>query len=240
MGLNEQKGNMYGFVTHTWNTVKGKCPHDCSYCYMKRFPQREIRFDESELRTNLGTGNFIFVGSSNDMFADVIPHDWIYNTLEHMASFDNKYLLQSKNPERFIEFMGYIPMSSNVLCTTIETNRNYADIGHAPEVQDRAYAMEELVILGYETMITIEPVMDFDVIDFFRMLSKTGVERVNIGADSGRNDLPEPSKEKVLELIRRLEADGVEVHRKPNLIRILNEFTWCSEREDASERYGDR
>ena len=38
--LNKQKGNMYGFVTHTWNTVKGRCKYDCRYCYMKRFPQK--------------------------------------------------------------------------------------------------------------------------------------------------------------------------------------------------------
>ena len=40
---------MYPWVTHTWNVIKGKCPHDCSYCYMKRFPQGELRFDEKEL-----------------------------------------------------------------------------------------------------------------------------------------------------------------------------------------------
>ena len=27
---------MYEFVTHTWNPIKGKCYHDCSYCYMKK------------------------------------------------------------------------------------------------------------------------------------------------------------------------------------------------------------
>ena len=69
MGLNKQKGNMYDFVTHTWNVFKGKCEFDCSYCYMKRFPQKELRFDESELKTDLGSGNTIFVGSSCDMFA---------------------------------------------------------------------------------------------------------------------------------------------------------------------------
>ncbi|HEA67556.1 MAG TPA: hypothetical protein ENI07_12145, partial [Desulfobacterales bacterium] len=64
---------MYGFVTHTLNTVKGKCPHDCSYCYMKRWgPQPELHFDESELKTDLykyGENQFIFVGSSCDMWA---------------------------------------------------------------------------------------------------------------------------------------------------------------------------
>lgn len=41
--MNKQRGNMYSWVSHTWNPVKGKCPHDCNYCYMKRFPQKEMR-----------------------------------------------------------------------------------------------------------------------------------------------------------------------------------------------------
>lgn len=36
MGLNKAKGEMYKFVTHTWNTVKGECFHNCRYCYMKK------------------------------------------------------------------------------------------------------------------------------------------------------------------------------------------------------------
>lgn len=73
MGLNTSKGNMYEFITHTWNTIKGECYHDCSYCYMKRFGKlNKVRFDAKELKTDLGTGNFIFVGSSCDMFAENI------------------------------------------------------------------------------------------------------------------------------------------------------------------------
>ena len=37
MRLRNSKGNMYEWVTHTWNTVKGECYHNCSYCYMKRW-----------------------------------------------------------------------------------------------------------------------------------------------------------------------------------------------------------
>ena len=36
MGLNLSKGDMYKFVNYTWNPIKGKCLHDCSYCYMKQ------------------------------------------------------------------------------------------------------------------------------------------------------------------------------------------------------------
>ncbi len=85
MSLNKSKGNMYPWVSHTWNPIKGKCPHDCLYCFMKSYPQPELHFDEKELKTNLGSGNFIFVGSSCDMWARIVPIDWILATLEHIA-----------------------------------------------------------------------------------------------------------------------------------------------------------
>jgi len=70
MALNPSNGNMYDFVTHTFNTVKGTCEHDCSYCYMKNWHERgAIKLDNEEFKTDLGTGNFIFVGSGTDLFA---------------------------------------------------------------------------------------------------------------------------------------------------------------------------
>ena len=73
---------MYPFVSHTWNVIRGKCPHECIYCYMKKFKVGELRFEEKELKTNLGKGNFIFVGSSIDMWAEQIPDEWIEKVLE--------------------------------------------------------------------------------------------------------------------------------------------------------------
>lgn len=32
MPLNKAKGNMYEWVTHTWNPLAGECSHGCSYC----------------------------------------------------------------------------------------------------------------------------------------------------------------------------------------------------------------
>ena len=125
---------MYGFVTHTWNTIKGKCPHDCEYCYMKRFPQKPVRFDEIELNTDLGEGNFIFVGSSCDMWAEGIFGNWIFVTLKHCNKFKNKYLFQSKNPDRFDAWFGILPKDS-ILATTIESNM--ADCYNAAPVWDR-------------------------------------------------------------------------------------------------------
>ena len=93
MSLNISRGNMYEFITHTWNTVKGECYHDCSYCYMKRWGKlNPVKFDDKELKADLGNGNFIFVGSSCDMWSTQISDAWISDTLQHCDKFDNSYL----------------------------------------------------------------------------------------------------------------------------------------------------
>ena len=228
MGLNISKGNMYGFVTHTWNTIKGKCPHGCSYCYMKRFgEQKPIRFDEKELREfdrdmkKYGEGQFIFVGSSCDMFAADIPAEWIIKTLDHCKKFDNTYLFQSKCPESFLDFGTCMP-DKVVFCTTIETNRHYENImGQSPSPYNRARAMLELSEFC-KTYVTIEPIMDFDLEKMVQLIMACGSSQINIGADSGGNKLPEPSTEKLRQLIVELGMNnGRKVVAKDNLKRLL-------------------
>lgn len=215
--LNKQKGNMYGFVTHTFNIIKGKCPHNCPYCYMKRRPQKELSFDSRELRTDLGNGKFIFVGSSCDMFAGSIPSEWILKTLNHCRKFNNQYLFQTKNPYRFQEFLGDFPKNS-VLCITLETNRESQITAFSP-IKDRVSYFSLISLLS--KMITIEPVMDFDVEEFLKLIrSIDKVGQINIGADSGNNHLSEPSFEKLQGLIDRLELAGYKLYLKNNLYRL--------------------
>ena len=105
MPLNISKGNMYEFISHTFNVIKGKCPHNCSYCFCKKFgKQKEIHFDNNELKTDLGDENYIFVGSSNDMFANEIKESWVIDVLDYCSKFNNKYLFQSKYPINFNRF----------------------------------------------------------------------------------------------------------------------------------------
>jgi DNA repair photolyase len=219
MGLNASKGNMYEFVTHTWNAIKGECPHGCSYCYMKRFgKQKPVRLDEKEFRTNLGTGNFIFVGSSCDMWSEIIPNEWIERVLAHCDSFQSQYLFQSKNPQRFLHH--FMPGMCS-LCTTIETNRVYPEImSDSPKPINRAQAMELLLMKSFPLYVTIEPIMDFDLEEMLRLIKKCAPHQVNIGADTGGNNLPEPSQEKLKELISGLE-EFTTIHSKRNLSRLL-------------------
>ena len=213
---------MYDFITHTWNTVKGECYHDCSYCYMKRWGKlKPVRFDENELKTDLGTGNFIFVGSSCDMFAENIPDVWIKKTLKHMEKFDSKYLLQTKNPTRVLDFIDACVITDKcVICTTIESNKDLFEIKrNSPDVFKRAMAMNELSQI-IDTYVTIEPIMDFDMDIMVQLIRDCNAKQINIGADSGRNNLPEPKKEKVLQLVSELQKFTI-IHNKSNLQRLL-------------------
>ena len=218
--MNKAKGNMYGFVTHTWNPIKGKCTHGCDYCYMRRFPQNEMRLDEKELKANLGKVNTIFVGSGTDMWAKSVPSEWLKAVLDKCYShifYNNIYFFQTKNPRRFLDFE--IPKSS-ILCTTIETNREYIQMGSAPITHDRAFAMSEWELKPYRRMVTIEPIFDFDLPELFSYIKIIQPDQVNIGADSKGSGLPEPPKWKIEKLISELKKI-TKIHIKPNLNRLL-------------------
>ncbi len=50
MALNKSTGNMYAFVSHTYNPMKGECEHSCPYCFMKRNrPLPPLRLEPKEL-----------------------------------------------------------------------------------------------------------------------------------------------------------------------------------------------
>jgi len=220
--LNKQKGNMYPFVTHTWNAIKGECPHNCKYCYMKVYKQSPLHFDEKELKVNLGEGNFIFVGSSCDMFAKEVNASWILKVLEHCRKYpNNTYLFQTKNPRHFIYFKDSYPKDT-IFGITLETNRIHLIAGYtkAPLSEERVDALKVLSDYCHKTMITIEPIMDFDLEIMVKWIKAINPTWVNIGADSKGHNLPEPSKEKIEALIKELDK-FTEVKKKDNLKRLL-------------------
>ncbi|WP_349630693.1 hypothetical protein [Dysgonomonas sp. Marseille-Q5470] len=223
--LKEAKGDMYSFVSHTWNPIKGKCEHGCAYCYMNRLGEKAkpVRLDEKLLNDDLGTSNFIFVVTGTDMFASNIPSEWITKTLDYCDKFDNKYLFQSKNPRRFLEFIEHPVFKKSVICTTIESNRDYPEVmNNAPKIEERVSAMEEIGAKGFETYVTIEPIMDFDQEELVELIKRCKPTQVNIGARTGRKiEIPEPTRKQIVNLIKELEKFTT-VEEKKNLARLTN------------------
>ncbi|MEE9117419.1 MAG: hypothetical protein V3U02_02330 [Calditrichia bacterium] len=230
MTSNKVSGNMYPFVTLTKNYIKGICEHDCTYCYIKAMVPnlKPARFDKSELKEDLGDGEYYFIGSSCDMWAKSIPAEWIETALEHCRKYPkNTYLFQSKNPIRFHEFVDKLPPDS-ILCTTIETNRNIRvkvngverPVSYAPLPAQRAIHLAKLVTM--RKSVTLEPIMDFDIHDMVALIRHVNPEFVSIGANSKESQLgklPEPSRAKLESLIIELES-FTNVILKKNLKRL--------------------
>lgn len=226
MPLNKQRGNMYPWVTHTWNPIRG-CLHGCIYCYVKSMPSynSKPRLVEKELKCNLGEGNTIFIGSSSDMFGWWVPDKWIEKVLTHTQEFDNTYFFQSKNPSRFAEFAKLFPPET-LLGTTIETNRGMK-LSVAPDIHERIGGLQPLSLgthhltdRQFNTFVSIEPIMDFDLDWFVASIRIIKPKFVSVGADSKHHGLPEPSPEKIGKLLLALEG-FTEVRIKNNLWRLL-------------------
>ena len=231
--LKEPTGNMYEFITHTWNPIIGKCPHDCKYCYViykyGQMKNETLRIDKECLNDDFGTGKFIFVGSGVDLFANDISEEWIIRTLDkcHQDNNDlfgvrNKYLFQSKNPSNMLQFMDHPVFNYSVVCTTIESNRYYPSImNHAPYIEERALAMSEIANRGIETYLTIEPIMAFDKEDLVRLIRMCRPTQVNIGANTyTKIRIPEPTKQEIFDLVNEIK-DECKVELKDNLNRSI-------------------
>lgn len=218
MKLNESKGNMYEFITHTWNPIKGRCFHDCAYCYMKSLVQnpQPIRLVESELKGIFQRDQFIFIGSGTDDFASDVPSEWLNKILDFCVEATShqtegnktQFLIQTKNPERILEFINHPLFQTQrvVVCTTIETNRHYPEImNNAPTPIQRAEAMAKIAECGIRTFVTIEPIMDFDLDEMVKLITMCKPEQVNIGKNTSTwIKLHEPTRFKVANLIFHL------------------------------------
>jgi len=157
------------------------------------------------------------------MWAENIPAMWIEDILRHCNEADNRYLFQTKNPERFLDKWIFPPLT--MLGVTLETNRRYNSISKAPIPYNRAYALAHV---AKPTMISIEPIMDFDLDVMVLWIDAIKPEFVSIGADSGNNHLPEPSAENLKALMNKLQG-VTEIRQKNNLARLL----W----QRSSDRY---
>ena len=212
--------NMYEDSVLQWNVFVG-CRFDCIYCersfklQMKRQKHNCIKcynyephFHPERLNRSLpmtSGDEFIWACSSGDItFA---KPEWIQKVLDVIRRYpDRTFLLQTKNP---IVFKQYEPFPPNiVLDTTIETNRDdlYTKyrISKAPLPSHRF--KDFLEVKHPRKFVTIEPVLEFDLDKMVNWIKQIKPERVYLGYNSKNCELPEPERQKALELERQLKA----------------------------------
>lgn len=118
-----------------------------------------------------------------DLFGEWVPDEWIEEvtrTIERSPT--STFLLLTKNPKRFREFVDIFP-DNVILGTTIETNKNFDitsdKMTRRPQSRrDRYLAMKKLE--WKRKFVAIEPLMDFDPKVFEKWIKEIRPEKVSI------------------------------------------------------------
>jgi hypothetical protein len=158
------------------------------------------------------------------MWAENIPNEFITKILEHCNLFKhNRYVFQTKNPKRYGQFLHMIPADSLLGCT-LETTESTFGISAAPYPEARYETLMRLkqdYHIRQQLFITIEPILKLEPYKMVTWLQRISPLFVNIGADSKKNTLPEPSKSDIEYLISEITKSGIEIKEKHNLERLM-------------------
>ena len=178
------------------NGKKRGC-QDC-YDYIPHFHKERLEKDYIKKLPRTKGDEFIWVCSSGDIaFA---KREWIEQILIRVRELSNRtFFFQSKNP---IIFQQYNFPDNVLLATTLESNRDYPLISNAP-VQTIRYA-DFLKINHPRKVVTIEPILQFDLGTFVKWIKNIAPERVYIGYDTRNTGLLEPSLAQTKRLILHL------------------------------------
>jgi protein gp37 len=199
---------MFDNITETWNPVVG-CLHSCKYCWARRLAETKLKnieryndgfkpkLVEKELNRRFYRES-VFVSDMGDLFGDWVPAKWIIEVIEATRrSPTSNFLFLTKNPKRYYEFLDLYP-ENVVLGVTIETNRDY-EVTEAPTTTERYKYMRDLPFKN--KVISIEPIMDFDIGTFVQWLREIGPILVHVGYDNYNSSLPEPPLYKTYNLM---------------------------------------
>jgi len=212
--------------TQTWNPFKG-CEFDCLYCRpsfqaqakrQKRNCEKCYRYEPHEHPERLNripNKQTIFVCGNGDLsFCDPAFTWKIIESINKKARPGQEFYLQSKQPEYFKQFL---PLNDiYIIVTTLETNRDsgYDAISKAPAPSER---FKQFAKLNHtRKILTIEPVMAFDLNRFLEMIDTINPEKVWLGINSRYKqvNLPEPSEMEFLALANGIRAMGIELKLK--------------------------
>lgn len=221
--------------TKTWNCFVG-CEFDCTYC-VPTFKAQAKRQKQNcldcyhyrphyhpERLKKIPYASTVFAGGYSDV--SFCEPDYMrqiigavkknIEKLKRMEKPHSLYYFQSKRPEYFDQFLDELPSPFSILVTTLETNRDrgYDSISKAPLPSER-YRQFKALDYPYK-VVTVEPIMDFDLEEFLEMLVRLKPLYVWIGFNSRPKQvqLPEPHRNSVNELIHCLKLRGIDVREK--------------------------
>jgi hypothetical protein len=215
--------------TRSWNPFVG-CGFDCTYCrpsfhrvlaMVGRTQHCEpcktyLPHQHPERLTRIPSDTAIFVCEDGDIaFADPKFMAQVFQKMRADNKKDRVWFIQSKDPKCLERYLPLLP-ENTYLATTLETNRDagYTKISKAPLPSERY--RDFLDLRWPKKMVTVEPVLDFDLPTFADWIESIRTAAVFIGFNSHPKavPLPEPNKKKTWALIHALESKGITVLKK--------------------------
>lgn len=236
---------MFPFITKTWNPIAGgPCPFNCykggcwatllkdkkgpSWDNLRKKYTGPWRIDEKQINKRFSRdGDFVFVQDMPDIGAPGIPDKVIEAVIDNIdANPESKFLMLTKNPEFYNEWIWDIP-DNVVVGATIETNAEITkEVSFAPQPEER---IDKMIWVSsnrehLKYFVSIEPIQDFKP-GFSEMLGRIEpLFGVAVGYDNYDNHLREPAIHDTERLIQELERFTT-VYRK-TIRKAWNEGEW--------------
>jgi len=154
-----------------------------------------------------------WIGSMGDLAFQ--PTKNIHKIIEEMIepNPDTLFFLETKMPSKYEDFVHKLP-ENVMISTTIESDLTYDNESKAPSCHQRYMHFRELD--WPKKHVSIEPVMDFQLKEFYTWIYDIAPKIVSIGYDNYNCGLTEPDPEKFYRLVDYLEVfTKVEIKTRP-------------------------
>lgn len=209
---------MFSFITSTDNPLGGKCPGGCVYCWAQgeRGLAKKYKMEKYEgpprlypkvLKKRFGAGDFVFDVDMRDKYSPDVSRELILEVLRWQGESPEAWFLDlTKWPERYLEFVGEIPVNV-VLGATVESNWVHPGVSCAPSCPSRLVAMAVVsrAFPEHRLFVSVEPILKFEHGAFVEALKWLRPWKVAVGYDNYGYRLDEPCEADTRDLLWSLQ-----------------------------------
>ena len=235
------RGDMFPDVI-TRNIIKGKCPGECGYCYMRHGKLTKIEayhkpfhIVEKELAYKFKPDMVYFIGSATDIWSPAVPVEQQTTLIQKLNESDVPesawFLFSTKFVKGYLRHFYSFP-ANTILSVTFESDKNadYERVSLAPHPETRLLHLKLLkrrIVdnnYPYKLMVNMEPALSFNVDSMLEAIEEIRPDFMVFGADTSgwcnKNGILQANWRDILLLLERVRPSVGQILIKKNIWRI--------------------